>query len=183
MTTVKLLLLIGIAALLVACGSKVQLNEPAVEDKSGLPIGQSNAATQTPPLLPSSESTLQARDVKPIEVVQADNQAASNVVYFDFDSFVIKAQFQKTLEEQAKKLIANRNGKLSVIGHTDDLGGREYNIALGQKRAEAVARALGILGVSEAQMESVSFGKEKPAVNGVDEPARAQNRRVEMVAR
>ena len=70
--------------------------------------------------------------------------------------------------------------KVMLEGHTDDRGGREYNLALGQKRAEAVRRSLGLLGVSDGQMEAISYGKEKPAVQGSSEDARAQNRRVEL---
>jgi peptidoglycan-associated lipoprotein len=70
-----------------------------------------------------------------------------------------------------------------IEGHTDDRGGREYNLALGQKRAEAVRRALGLLGVADAQLDAVSFGKEKPAVQGSDEASMAKNRRVEVTYR
>jgi len=77
-------------------------------------------------------------------------------------------------------LAANKSLKVSLEGHTDERGGREYNLALGQKRADAVRKALSLLGVSESQMESVSFGKEKPAAMGSDEVAFAKNRRVEI---
>ena len=69
---------------------------------------------------------------------------------------------------------------MAVEGHTDERGGREYNLALGQKRAEAVRRALGLLGVTDAQVEAVSFGKEKPAAQGSDETSWAKNRRAEL---
>jgi len=72
------------------------------------------------------------------------------------------------------------NSKFNLKGHTDDRGGREYNLALGQKRAETVRRALTLLGVSDAQVEAVSFGKEKPAASGADEATYAKNRRVEI---
>jgi peptidoglycan-associated lipoprotein len=77
-------------------------------------------------------------------------------------------------------LQANKQFKVQLEGHTDERGGREYNLALGQKRAETVRRALTLLGVSDAQLEAVSFGKEKPAVSGSDESAFAKNRRVEI---
>jgi len=72
---------------------------------------------------------------------------------------------------------------VNLEGHTDERGGREYNLALGQKRAEAVRRALSLLGVTEAQMEAVSFGEEKPAQIGLDEASFAKNRRVELTYR
>ena len=107
----------------------------------------------------------------------------ARVVYFDFDSFEIKAEYATTLEANAKYLMANRGRRLALEGHTDERGGREYNLALGQKRAEAVRRALSLLGVGDAQVEPVSFGEEKPAVNGFDEAAYAKNRRVEFTYR
>jgi peptidoglycan-associated lipoprotein len=107
----------------------------------------------------------------------------ARVVYFDYDSFVVRPEFASTLEAHAKYLAANRSRKLALEGHTDERGGREYNLALGQKRAEAVRRALTLLGVSDAQVEPVSFGEEKPAVNGFSEEAYAKNRRVEFTYR
>ncbi len=89
----------------------------------------------------------------------------ARIVYFDFDSFVIKPEFQSVIEAHARFLKANPQARRACIeGHTDERGGREYNLALGQKRAEAVRRALGLLGVGDAQVEAVSYGKEKPAV-------------------
>ena len=104
---------------------------------------------------------------------------SQRIVYFDYDSFVVKAEFQKVLEAQARFLMANKSRKVAIEGHTDERGGREYNLALGQKRAEAVRRALALLGVSDAQVEAVSFGKEKLAATGGDESAMAKNRRAE----
>ena len=89
-------------------------------------------------------------------------------------------RFQSLLEAHARYLKASSARKVMLEGHTDDRGGREYNLALGQKRAEAVRRSLGLLGVSDAQVEAVSYGKEKPAVQGNNESAFAQNRRVEL---
>jgi peptidoglycan-associated lipoprotein len=105
---------------------------------------------------------------------------AQRVVYFDFDSFVIKPEFQGLLDGHAK-VLSRTNGKRMVIeGHTDERGGREYNLALGQKRAESVVKSLSLLGVPEAQLEAVSFGEERPAANGADESAWSRNRRAEL---
>jgi peptidoglycan-associated lipoprotein len=173
MIRTKLFLLAFSAAMLVACGTKVPITEQApVLDRASEPV-----APPAPP--PQADITL--RDIKPIE---APPLAAvkPGIVYFDFDSYVVKQEYQGLLEAQAKFLTANRNAKVSLGGHTDDQGGREYNLALGQKRADAVKRALAILGVTEPQMEAVSFGKEKPASTATDEEARAKNRRVELAA-
>ena len=104
----------------------------------------------------------------------------TKIIYFDFDSYVVKPEFQSVIEAHAKYLNANKSRKMAIEGHTDERGGREYNLALGQRRAEAVRRALGLLGVTDAQVEAVSFGKEKPAVSGFDEASMAKNRRAEI---
>jgi peptidoglycan-associated lipoprotein len=102
------------------------------------------------------------------------------VIYFDFDSYAVKDEFKPVIEGYAKALSGNRQLKIAIEGHTDERGGREYNLALGQKRAEAVVRALVLLGAQATQVEPVSYGKERPAANGGDEAAWAKNRRAEM---
>ena len=108
--------------------------------------------------------------------------AVSNqrVVYFDFDSFVVKDEYRSLIENHAKRLNNKKTLALSLEGHADERGGREYNLALGQKRAEAVAKSLTLLGVAANQVEPVSFGKERPADTGHNEEAWAKNRRVEL---
>ena len=102
------------------------------------------------------------------------------MVYFDFDSAQVRSEFNGGLEAKAKYLQADRTRRVKLEGHTDERGGSEYNLALGQQRAEAVRRSLAVLGVSEAQMEAVSYGKEKLASMGADETAHAANRRAEL---
>jgi len=111
------------------------------------------------------------------------NAGLGKVVYFDFDSFVLKDEYRPLVDSFAKSLTADRKKKVVVEGHTDERGGREYNLALGQKRAESVTKALALLGAADAQIEAVSFGKERPAVQGSDEAAWAKNRRAELVYR
>ena len=101
-------------------------------------------------------------------------------VYFDFDSYVVKSSDQSILAAHANYLKANKNQKVVIQGNTDDLGTTEYNLALGQKRSEAVRKVLSLLGVSDSQMESVSFGKEKPKAMGSDDASRAENRRADI---
>ena len=105
------------------------------------------------------------------------------MVYFDYDSYVIKPEFQSVLDAHSKHLKADARRRVNLEGHTDERGGREYNLALGQKRAEAVRKALTLLGVADSQLEAVSFGKEKPAAMGTDESAFAKNRRTELTYR
>jgi peptidoglycan-associated lipoprotein len=105
---------------------------------------------------------------------------AQRIVYFDFDSFVIKSDFQALIEGHARVLARNSGQRMVIEGHTDERGGREYNLALGQKRAEAVVHSLTLLGVAERQLEAVSFGEERPAAQGGDESAWSRNRRAEL---
>jgi peptidoglycan-associated lipoprotein len=102
------------------------------------------------------------------------------IVYFDFDSFVIRAEARPVIEAHGRRLRADDKLRVALEGHTDDRGGREYNLGLGQKRADAVRKALSLMGVADSQMEAVSFGKEKPAVPGNTEAAMQENRRVEI---
>ena len=177
-----------VAALLLAgCGSTVKLDETPVESRtptavSGQAGGSGNAATASGGTgTPAPQS--QVATVSLPGAVGVGDAAAANlgrVVYFDFDSFVVKDEFRSLIDGHAKVLAAQRNKRLVIEGHTDERGGREYNLALGQKRAEAVARSLVLLGVQESQLEAVSFGKERPAVEGQDEAAWARNRRAEL---
>ena len=102
------------------------------------------------------------------------------IVYFDFDSFVIRAEARPIIEAHGRRLRADDKLRVALEGHTDDRGGREYNLGLGQKRADAVRKALSLMGVADSQMEAVSFGKAKPAVPGTSEAAMQENRRVEI---
>ncbi len=165
-------------ATLAGCGSTVKLDEKPP---------QVTPTTAAKPRVPASGTgTIESR-VVPVDVGKAAPAVAlpslPRVVFFDFDSFVVKEEFRSLVEGHAKLLTADRTRKLSIEGHTDERGGREYNLALGQKRAEAVARSLTLLGANDAQLEAVSFGKERPAATGSDEAAWAQNRRAELNAK
>jgi peptidoglycan-associated lipoprotein len=169
----KNLLIATVAAvLLTACGSAVKLDNVGVEDRTG-----KTTLTETQPAS-KVQSVVASTDTSKSNL---DAMSASNrVVYFDFDSFAIRTEFQSALENHARLLKSDKTKKISIDGHTDERGGREYNLALGQKRSEAVRKALALLGVSENQMEAVSFGKEKPAVVGSTEAAMEKNRRAEI---
>jgi peptidoglycan-associated lipoprotein len=102
---------------------------------------------------------------------------SKRIVYFDFDSYVVKDEFKPMIEAHGRYLQANRNARMTVQGSTDERGSREYNIALGQRRADALKKLLILYGATEIQIETVSFGKEKPAREGHDEASWAENRR------
>ena len=169
----------GVVALLAACGSNVKLDEtPPVESRTGT-TPQANS-TGTRPQQPGSG--VGSNQVAPVAIDGTGSAAANldRVVYFDYDSFVVKEDFRSLIESHAKVLAANKGKRMVVEGHTDERGGREYNLALGQKRAEAVAKSLVLLGANDAQLEAVSFGKERPVATGSDESAWAKNRRAEL---
>jgi peptidoglycan-associated lipoprotein len=105
----------------------------------------------------------------------------ARVVYFDFDSFAVREDYQPIIASQARRLSADRNRKLLLEGHTDERGGREYNLALGQRRAEAAKRLLMLMGAREVQIESVSLGEEKPRCEDKTEACFGQNRRSDML--
>ena len=164
-----------VSAFLVGCGSTVPLTGVPVSDATGSSV--------------SSTSTDGASGVTNGGMYQGDLgqsgsqsalPSAKRIVYFEYDSFVIAPEYQALISENARMITGATGRRVAIEGHTDETGGREYNLALGQKRAEAVAAALAVLGVPRSQLEAVSFGKEKPAVEGSDESAFSKNRRAEI---
>jgi peptidoglycan-associated lipoprotein len=162
---------------LAGCGSSVKLDDAApVVDAKTSPAGGAGAGAGR------GASTAQS-SVATVDATKIDPAAAGNlgrVVYFDFDSYVLKDEFRPLIEGYARVLSSSKTKKMVIEGHTDERGGREYNLALGQRRAEAVAKSLVLLGANGTQIEAVSFGKERPAVDGHDEAAWAKNRRAEL---
>ena len=168
---------------LVGCGSSVSLTKPTVEDRStrssgAAQAGAGNAASS------GSASTVTSGTVKSIQLPGSDANSVVpgqvRVIYFDYDSYAVLPAYQPVVEANARYLLANPARKATLEGHTDERGGREYNLALGQKRAEAVRKAMLLVGAKDSQLEAVSYGKEKPAVVGSSEEAMQKNRRVEI---
>jgi peptidoglycan-associated lipoprotein len=164
-----LALLLSSALLLTACSSVPLDQKPPIEDRSGQTgsnrdVSTVNTATGTSDALNDPKGILAKRSI-----------------YFDLDSYIVKDEFKPVVEAHARYLSNNKARKIVIQGNTDERGGREYNLALGQKRAEAVRKMLSLLGVTETQMEAVSFGKEKPKALGSDEEAWAENRRADIV--
>lgn len=121
-----------------------------------------------------SQSELEARQLK-----EAAAQMAAKSIFFDYDNFTIKSEYNNVLQQQAEILKRYNKIAVSVEGNADERGSSEFNLALGQKRAEAVRKALVILGVPDARIEAVSFGEEKPKATCPDEKCWSQNRRVD----
>ncbi len=160
------------AALLSACSTPTPLNPPAVTESTAKPP----VTTVTP-----------ERDVRPVETGSTDplndpkGELAKRSVYFDYDSYVVRDDGKQVVEKHSGYLSKNKGRKILIQGNTDDRGGTEYNLALGQKRAEAVRKSMATLGVTESQMEAVSLGEEKPKAMGAGEAAWAENRRADIV--
>jgi peptidoglycan-associated lipoprotein len=166
-----------LVTLLAGCASGVKLDDVPVEDKSPTSTGVSTQAIVNNP---SAAQTGVAPVVVDKAVPGTGPVGIAHVVFFDYDSFVVRAEARPLIESHARFLQANKQRKANLEGHTDERGGREYNLALGQKRAEAVRQALSLLGVPESQLEAVSYGKEKPTAQGSAEADLAKNRRVEI---
>ncbi|HEX7682337.1 MAG TPA: peptidoglycan-associated lipoprotein Pal [Trinickia sp.] len=125
-----------------------------------------------------------ANAVAPVTVDELNNPnspLAKRSVYFDFDSYSVKPEYQSLLQAHATYLKSHPQRHILIQGNTDERGTSEYNLALGQKRAEAVKQGLETLGVQDSQIEAVSLGKEKPLATGHDEASWAQNRRADIV--
>ncbi len=163
-------LLLAVALTLGACTSKKLDPAPVVDDRTAGSQAGGGAGGQ---------SSVAGVDASQANANAAGPQGVSNVVYFDFDSFVVRSSDRQVVEAHARFQQANTARRVTLEGSTDERGGREYNLALGQKRAEAVRRSLNLLGVGDAQIEAISYGEEKPAVAGSTEDAYSQNRRVE----
>jgi peptidoglycan-associated lipoprotein len=126
-------------------------------------------------MAPQSETTSLPAYLDPKSAISRQRS-----IYFDYDIFAVKPEFAQMLETHGKYLVANPKVSIQVQGNADERGSAEYNLALGQKRADAVVRALKVYGVKDAQMEATSFGGEKPKAMGHDEASWSQNRRVDL---
>ena len=167
----KMLLAAASVALMAGCAS-TKLDKPAEVEKKDVTTTTTQQSTPA-----TGNSTVATTD---LSAQQAAPATMDRVIYFDFDSYAVKDEFRPIVEAHAKMLKANSGAKEVAEGHTDERGGSEYNLALGQKRAEAVVQQMKVLGVGDSQLEAVSYGKERPAVDGHDESAWAKNRRVEL---
>lgn len=179
----KQVAIVSALLLLLSACSTVKLDESApVEDRTGKPVPQ---ITTLPPypgdpgLGADSNANTTSSSKDPLD--DPASILAKRSIYFDLDSYVVKDEYKPVIEAHAKYLISRKDRKIIIQGNTDERGGSEYNLALGQKRSEAVRRALQLLGVSDNQMEAISLGKEKPKATGSGEEAWAENRRADIV--
>jgi peptidoglycan-associated lipoprotein len=154
--------------LLSACSSTVKLNEE-IADKGNLP----------------PESVIRPCCINPNDLTKPhddpSNILAKRSIYFDFDGYSVNDEFKPLVQAHAKYLAMHKELQVIIVGNTDERGGREYNLALGHKRAEAVRFLFALFGVPEVQMEAITYGAEKPKAEGSNEAAWAENRRADIV--
>jgi peptidoglycan-associated lipoprotein len=173
MRNIKTVAFIASAAALLSACSSTKLQETPVVEKT--PVAQTAPPADT------------SRDIRPVETGTVDplndpkGVLANRSVYFDYDSYVVRADGKPVVENHSAYLTKNKQRHVLIQGNTDERGGTEYNLALGQKRAEAVRKAMVALGVSDSQLEAVSLGEEKPKATGSNEAAWAENRRADIV--
>lgn len=170
MRVVQLVLVLMSVVMLSGCPKKPQ----ALPDAPPAPV---DSGASTSGASGSDIDSAMSPDQRDIEELRA----AGMVIYFDYDRADIRPEYVPIVTAHAKFLNANAVRKVRLEGHSDERGSREYNIGLGERRAQAVRRALMLQGVSETQLTTVSYGEERPAVQGGDETAYSKNRRVEMV--
>jgi peptidoglycan-associated lipoprotein len=180
----RLILALAASAILAACSSTPTKEQEgaAVEDRSG-------ASTSSQPQKPPVQTQSTGPTSKPLEsssmsgdpLKDPSNILSKRSIYFELDSNVVKEEFKPVVSAHARYLQQNRAAKLIVQGNADERGSREYNIALGQRRADAVKQAMQLLGAQADQIETVSFGEEKPKATGHDEASWNENRRADIV--
>ena len=179
MRTLKVVLIGSVVVVLTACPSQPTVPDEGVATDASTDAGTSTGSQQgiqtpglaEPRLLTPEEMEEQER----IRMLQ------STVVYFDYDQSDIRPEFLSMISAHAARLAGGRSVAVRLEGHADERGSREYNIGLGERRAQAVRRALMLQGVSASQVRTVSYGEERPAAFGHDDSSWAQNRRVEIV--
>lgn len=155
-------------------------SQPAAPEQAGAGVEDRNPnAVTTPGVAPVTAGGLDPYGLAALK--DPKSPLSKRSIYFDYDSYVVKNEYQALLGEHAKFLAKNAKYKMLIQGNADERGSREYNLALGQKRAEAVKKALMLLGAKEDQLESVSLGEEKPACSEATEACWAQNRRGDML--
>ena len=173
----RIFFVILLTAFLSACSSTKEKQDTAsVEDH-----GTSSRTTETDGTGAQTYRTGPDAATSMSALEDPQSPLSVRIIYFDYDSTEIQPQFRPTLEAHATLLAANSNATLSLEGHADERGSREYNLALGERRSIAVKRLLQLLGASPSQIRAISYGEERPAVDGHDESSWSQNRRVELI--
>ena len=178
----RLMTMFVVLGVLVGCSSTPDEQKPAAIEERQPTVAE--AKPPAPPKKAAPEAT--TKPVTPQTVAVDPLKDPSNIlsrrsIYFDYDQFVVKEEFKPVVAAHAKYLSSHREARATIQGNTDERGSREYNLALGQKRADAVKQMMTLMGAPSAQIETVSFGEEKPRAQGSTEQAYAENRRADIV--
>ncbi len=182
----KIILALSAAAALAGCSSTPETVAPT-ETRTGTTsttvtpdagtstsgVGGTQGATGT--TMPGGSTTTSSNALR-----DPRSPLSRREIFYDYDSFTVKDEYKPLLEAHANYLKQNRNARIKVEGNTDERGSREYNLALGQKRSESVKRVLTLLGVTDSQIDTVSFGEEKPRNPASTEAAYSENRRCDL---
>ncbi len=178
----RILTAILATAILAACSStSTKEQDPAaVEDRSGASTTP-QPSTKPPVTTGPTTTPLDPKGVSGNPLKDPSNILSKRSIYFELDSNVVKEEFKPVVSAHARYLQQNRGQKMTVQGNADERGSREYNLALGQRRADAVKQAMQLLGAQPDQIETVSFGEEKPKATGHDEKSWYENRRADIV--
>jgi peptidoglycan-associated lipoprotein len=177
----RLMMAFAVVGLLVGCAS-TPTDEQAgakVEDRKPVIADAKPAITKPGPDATTRPSATQSVGVNPLK--DPANILSRRSIFFDYDSFVVKEEFKPVVAAHARYLSTSGQARATIQGNTDERGSREYNLALGQKRADAVKQMMTLLGATASQIETVSFGEEKPRAQGQTEQAYAENRRADIV--
>ncbi|MBV8209669.1 MAG: peptidoglycan-associated lipoprotein Pal [Burkholderiaceae bacterium] len=180
MDSIRVLLLVSSAALVVAGCASTKL-----EEKPAPVVEQSKPAEAPAPAPAPPVARVEAPTPPPVvdELNNPNGVLAKRSVYFDFDKSVIKSEYFSLIEAHGRYLVDHTARQVRIEGNCDERGGREYNLALGQRRADAVRQRMDLVGVQATRIETISFGKEKPKELGHDEAAWVENRRADIVYR
>ncbi len=189
MKSIRLFLAAGLASGLVSllgCSTPVPATTPPPIE-TAVPVTVPRAAPPAqpaPPATPAAPSATAESKVTSVTLPDHLNPSSAisteRSVFFDFDDSVLRSEYAPLIERHARYLSTKAPLAVRIEGHADERGGAEYNLALGQRRAETVARALRLLGVKDGQLEAISHGEERPRASGHDETAWAQNRRADI---
>ena len=186
----KLIFSMMALAIFAGCASKDVKEQPdaAVEER------KPGSGEMAPPVKPATTPKATPADGKPVAgkpveskpvganpLKDPNNILSKRSIYYDYDSAVVKDEFKPLVTAHARYLAQNRSARIVIQGNTDERGSREYNVALGQRRADSVRQMMTLLGVQESQIETVSFGEEKPRALGTNEAAFSENRRSDIV--
>ena len=171
----KLALYLVVAAMAAACASKETRQEPSVADRSS-PVPPTSAGGPGSTVRPTTPNQGLVRN----ELTDPGSPLSKRSVYFDLDSNAVKDEYRGLVTAHSRYMADKRDSRIRIEGNCDERGSREYNLALGQRRAEAVKKVMTVLGVSDGRIETTSYGEEKPVAMGHDESSWAQNRRADI---